>query len=341
MKILILSTCGKTNEEEDLRYINLYLASLKVNVVPHFETKVILFNNANPEKSEDSLTWQRVKDFGLEDVVEVRNVNEMELPEKSVEFMKSQHWFAKIGLNMNMMFDYSKKYNFFDADWIFHTDTDIEFLPNFKNHLDSIQGLTTVNRSVFISLAGDAYPYNFRYKEKEYIFDEPVRMDIYDENSLTYDYMIRKLTVNERLSDKHYIDNLRLVFNLQQQKVRNDFVGLSRECANLHKFNWISCHYPDEFKAHKGQHEDLEQLWKEFGSDKLQLIISHDKGGTVQYFLQAGNHNITKIQLRGYVDMVKHKGSGWFDGDNYIEYSLKILNESYSETSNVWRADYQ
>lgn len=340
MKILLLSTCGKTNEAEDLRYLNLYLASLKKNIVPYFETKVILFNNANPEKSEDSLTWQRVKEFGLDTVVEVRNVNEMELPEKSVAFMKGQHWIGKIGLNMNMMFDYSKTHNFFDADWIFHTDTDVEFLPNFKDQLEAIHGLTTVNPTVFISLAGDAYPYNIRHKEKEYIFDTPVRMDMYDENTLASDYMVRRITVKER-SDVQYIDNPRIVFNLQQQKVRNDFVGISRSCAMAYKFNWVACHYPQEFKAHNGQHKELEQLWKDFGSDNLQLTVQHDKGGIVQYFLQEGQHDITKVQLRGYVDMIKHKGSGWFDGDRYVEYSLKELTAGYYDSKDIWEKDYQ
>lgn len=339
MKILILSTCGKTKENEDLRYLNLYLASLKKNVVPYFDTKVLLFNNANPEKSEDSLTWQRVKDFGLEEVIEVRNVNEMELPEKSIQFMNNESWFSKIGLNMNMMFDYSKKKQFFGADWIFHTDTDIEFLPNFKEQLEKIHPLTDISPSVFISLAGDAYPYNFRYKNKEFVFDEPTRISIYDETTLTYDYMVRKLQVNEK-QDKHYLSNEKLVFNLQQQKVRNDFVGLSKSLANSHVFNWVSCHYPQEFKAHKGQHEDLQKLWEEFGSKNLQLIVSHDKGGLVQYFLQAGYHDIVKLQLRGYTDMVKHKGSGWFDNENYIEYSIKELNQKYQDTKEIWEADY-
>jgi hypothetical protein len=340
MKVLLLSICGKTNEPEDLRYLNLYLASLKKHVVPYCEAKVILFNNANPEKSEDSLTWQRVKEFGLAEVVEVRNVNEMNLPEKSVEFMKQQHWFSKIGLTMNMMFDYSKTHNFFNADWIFHTDTDIEFLPNFKDHLAAITGLTTVNPAVFISLAGDAYPYNIRYKEKEYIFDVPQRIAIYNDTTLSYDYMIRELIVKER-HDTHYLHNPRLVFNIEQQKVRNDFVGLSRACATAYSFNWVACHYPQDFKAYKGQHIDLEQLWKDLGSANLQLTVSHDKGGIVQYFLQEGHHDITKIQLRGYVDMVKHTGSGWFNGTNYVDYSLQELTKSYTDSKDIWETDYQ
>lgn len=338
MKILILSTCGKTKEDEDLRYLNLYLASLKKNVVPYFDTKVLLFNNANPEKSEDSLTWQRVKDFGLEEVIEVRNVNEMELPKKSVEFMNEQSWFSKIGLNMNMMFDYSKKNQFFGADWIFHTDTDIEFLSNFKEQLEKIHPLTDISPSVFISLAGDAYPYNFRYEDKEFVFDEPTRMNIYDDSKLTYDYMIRNLKVRER--EPVHITN-KLIFNLQQQKVRNDFVGMSRQLAFTQSFNWVSCHYPQEFRAHKGQHEDLEKLWNEFGSKNLHLVISHDKGGIVQYFLQEGHHDIIKLQLRGYIDMIKHKGSGWFDNQDYIEYSIKELNEKYQDTQEIWKNDYQ
>lgn len=339
MKILILSTCGKTKEVEELSYINLYLASLKKHVVPYFDTKVILFNNANVEKSEDSLTWQRVKEFGLDDVVEVRNVNEMELPEQSVVFMEDQNWSGKIGLNMNMMFDYSKKHNFFDANWIFHTDTDIEFLPNFKDHLEKINVLTEVNPSVFISLAGDTYPYNFRYKEQEFIFDDPIRVNIYDDTSLNYDHTLRQLKVNIR-PDAPSKQNEKLIFQLQQQKVRNDFVGLSRNCAETNVFNWVTCHYPQNFASRNNQYNDLGKLWQEFGSEKLELMISHDKGSLPQFFLQSANHSITKVQLRGYVDMVKHKGSGWFGNDDFIAYSLQYLTAGYQDTKEIWEKDY-
>jgi hypothetical protein len=54
MKLLFLSTCGKTKEPEDTAYINLYLASLKRHVVPHYDVKVILFNNALNQNSNES-----------------------------------------------------------------------------------------------------------------------------------------------------------------------------------------------------------------------------------------------------------------------------------------------
>jgi len=347
MKLLFLSTCGKTKGEEDVSYINLYLASLKKHVIPHYDVKVILFNNALNEVSSDSFTWKRVKEFELDNVVEVKNVFEMGLPEKSVEFMQQQHWFGKIGLNMNMLFDYSKQNNFFGADWVFHFDTDLEFLPNFKTVFDKISAITEINPDVMITVGGDTYPYNIRYKNTEFIFDEPTRIKIYDESTLSYKHNIRNLKVNKKNpSDSDYQQhNEKLIFNLQQQKVRNDFVGMSQSTARRYgsSFNWISCHYPNEFIAINRDDEfqlELESLWKEFGSDKLQLIVSHDKGSLVQLFLQSSYHDIVKVQLRGYEDMAKHFSSGWYEGGNFKDLSYKILNEKYIDTKHIWENDY-
>jgi len=170
VKLLFLSACGKTKEAEDNGYINLYLASLKQYIVPHFDVKVILFNNALNQNSSESQTFQRVKEFGLEHIVEVKNMYEMGLPQESVNFLDNLHWFGKIGINMNMLFDYAKMNNFFDADWVFHFDTDLEFLPNFKDVLMSIDEVRKVNNEVMITAGGDTYPYNIRYKDTEFIF---------------------------------------------------------------------------------------------------------------------------------------------------------------------------
>lgn len=348
MKLLFLSPCGKTKQAEDNGYINLYLASLKRYVVPHFDVKVILFNNALTQNSSESQTFQRVKEFGLENVVEVKNMYEMGLPQESVEFLDQLHWFGKIGVNMNMLFDYSKNNNFFDADWIFHFDTDLEFLPNFKDVLLGIDEIRKVNQEVMITAAGDNYPYNMRYKETEFIFDEPPRINIYDASTITHHYSMRKLKVNRRddNSDKSaYQNNEKLVFNLQQQKIRNDFVGYSKDAAKFNLFNWVGCHYPNNFEAigHLANDEDaklLQKLWEEKSSPNLQFIIGHDKGSLPQFFLQGSNHNVIKVQVRGYMDMAKHYSSGYYEETTFRSYSETRLKEEYNDTQHIWEKDY-
>jgi len=347
MKLLILSTCGKTKEAEDNGYINLYLASLKRHVVPHFDVKVILFNNALSQNSSESQTFQRVKEFGLENIVEVKNMYEMGLPQQSVDFLDQLHWFGKIGVNMNMLFDYSSMNNFFDAEWIFHFDTDMEFLSNFKDTLLAINEVTKINSQIIITAGGDNYPYNIRYKETEFIFDEPTRMNIYDISTLTHNFGLRNLTVNRNKShispDSPFYE--KLIFNLQQQKIRNDFVGYSADAAKRNLFNWISCHYPTNFEpiAHLQDNEDaklLKQLWDEKVGDDLRLTVSHDKGSLPQFFLQGSNHNNIKIQVRGYEDMAKHFSSGWYDETSFRTYSETKLRLDYLDSKDIWEKDY-
>lgn len=348
MKLLFLSTCGKTKEAEDNGYINLYLASLKRHVVPFFDVKVILFNNALNQNSNESLTWQRVKDFGLENVVEVKNMYEMGLPNESLAFLDNMHWFGKIGVNMNMLFDYVKMNGFFDADWVFHFDTDLEFLPNFQKVLLAIDEVKKVNSEVMITAGGDNYPYNIRYKELEFIFDEPTRMNLYDASTINHNYNLRNLKVNRRndsSDSKVYENEDKLFFNLQQQKIRNDFIGYSIEAAKRNVFNWISCHYPNKFEpvAHLENNEDaklLYNLWKEKVGEGLQLTVSHDKGSLPQFFLQGSNHNVIKIQVRGYEDMARHYSSGWYDVTTFRSFAEKRLREQYQDTQDIWERDY-
>jgi hypothetical protein len=352
MKLLFLSTCGKTKEPEDTSYINLYLASLKRHVVPHYDVKVILFNNALNQNSSESLTWQRVKDFGLENVVEVKNLYEMGLPQKSVEFLDSQYWFGKIGLNMNMLFDYSRMNSFFGADWIFHFDTDLEFLDNFKTTLDNINPLTNIGTGeILITAGGDNYPYNMRYQNIEFIFDEPTRINFYDDSTLEQAYNIRKLTVNRRnnaTDATRYEGNEKLFFNLQQQKIRNDFVGFSKNAANnahQNSFNWIGCNYPADYEAiaHLKDNEDahlLKKLWDEKVGPNFELVVNHDKGSIPQYFLQGSNHNIVKIQVRGYSDMARHYSSGWYAETTFRQVAKQILFENYTDSQHIWEKNY-
>lgn len=349
MKLLFLSPCGKTKEAEDTGFINLYLASLKKYVVPHYDVKVILFNNALSEKSSESLTWQRVKEFGLENVVEVKNLYEMELPEESVKFLDSQQWFGKIGLVMNMLFDYSRRHNFFGADWIFHFDTDLEFLPNFKDTFERIHPLANIGgKEVIITAGGDTYPYNIRYKDVEFIFDEPDRIDFYDISTIRHHFTTRNLKVQRRenMSDtSRYATSEKLFFNLQQQKIRNDFVGMSKQAALHNKFNWIGCSYPATYEPppQLKDNEDaqlLHKLWTEMVGSNFELTVNHDKGSLPQFYLQGANHNVIKIQVRGYQDMAKHFSSGWYAETTFREVSRQTLLAQYGDTQHIWEKDY-
>ena len=131
MKLLLLSLCGRDNADEDVRYLNLYLASLRRHVIPHFDTRVLLFSTFNAKER----TQARIDAFGLTPYIDVRRIDDMELPSEALTALTRLSHFSKIGIHMNMLFDYAKQQNFFDADWVFHTDTDLEFLPNFSSHI--------------------------------------------------------------------------------------------------------------------------------------------------------------------------------------------------------------
>lgn len=343
MKILFLSVCGKTNEDDDARYVNLYLASLKKHIVPNFEVKVILLNNSNVKDSKDGLVYKRVRDFGLEDVVDVRSLYEMELPEDSLKFMAGMHWSGKIGLNMNMMMDYSKRHALFDADWIVHTDTDSEFLPNFTENILSLHEFSKVQPQIVVSLAGDAYPYNFRYKEKEFLISAPNRINIYDDTTTIrhgFNYYDVKMNIRD---EKYYIENENLILNVQQQKVRNDFFAMTRAAALNNIFNWTNAHYPNDLRAMDKESESqaaLQELWESLGSDRFKISLNHDKGSLVQYQLQEGFNQMAKVQLKINADMMKHFGGGYCNGEDFTTYSAARLRKDYEELSGLWEDDY-
>jgi hypothetical protein len=342
MKVLILSVCGKTGEADDPRFINLYLASLKKHVIPYIETKVILLNNSNVENSKDGLVYKRVEDFGLQEYVDVRSIHEMELPQKSLEFMKNMHWAGKIGLNMNMMLDYSKNNNFFDADWIVHTDTDSEFLPNFVDNLEALSKFATLNDQVVVSLSGDTYPYNFRHKEKEFLIIPPKRADLYNEENVGHEYNYYDVKMNIR-DEPYYLENDKMILNVQQQKVRNDFFAMTRSAALHNTFNWSTSHYPSNLKARDKESEaqvELENAWNEYGSPNFLISINHDKGSLVQYQLQEGFNQIAKVQLRLNADMMRHFGGGYCNGESFPTHSASRLRKDYPEFVGIWEGDY-
>lgn len=337
MKILILSPCGRSYEAEDMSRLNLYLASLKKHVVPYFDTKVILFNTAN----SNELTEQRVKEFGLEDVIDVKNIDMMGLPPKALEFWHSKSWYSRVTINMNMLFDYAKRHDFFGADWIFHVDTDLEYLDNFKDNLESINPLTQINPKVVITLAGDTFPYNFGFADKQFVLEEPKRLHIYDESEdFSRNFELREASIKQYSKPQGYDDSL--VFHIQQQKNRNDFFGMSRETCVRHEFNWCHAYFPIE------SNKELYEKFRKVTTENFFLGLSQDKGSVVHEVLQSGHLEIARVTLRVRRDMVLHHGPGWSTEDmtvqsdwNFKTISHKSLVENYQEYRDIWYKDYE
>lgn len=348
MKLLFLSICGKLNEPEETKYINLYLASLAKFVVPYFENvKVILLTTYNIDNIENSLLQKRINEFGLCDIVELKTIYDMELPEKSLDRIQRLGWFDRIGVHMNILFDFSKKYNFFDADWVFHIDTDTEFLQNFETCIKSINELKKAHPRILISLAGDSYPVNIVNEDKEYLFKEPKRINFYDENADVETHS-NFITVEEQVmrDDDHRRKYTAPMFSPAQMKVRNDFVGISREATNTTHYNWVFMYVDFDFNYS----EKFKTFWPDKGikiqSDGTQvevpmpkIHINYHMGGTLQYRLHSNEVDIARVQLPGYTHAVSHYSSGWFNG-TFLDRCFNTLKEKHLDTQHIWETDY-
>jgi len=342
MKLLILATCGKKDLPEEPKYLHIYLSSLKKHVVPYFETKVILFNSSLLGNSSESETFKLIKEYGLEDVITLKSIDELDLSEKAVNFLKQEQWLGRIGLIMNTLFDYAKKHKFYDADWIFHTDTDIKFLDNFYNTLQSVNNLRQINKSIVITLAGDAFYENIRYDNTMVAFYPPPRINLYDDATISKNYSISHIKKEFR---NNYVTNTeKLIYTTQQQKIRNDFVGISNEAGWKVEFNWVNYNYAYNFWSVLPGGEELEGWWKKFGSEDVDFRITHDKGSIPQMKFQEGaepGYNETfKVQLPGHNFMGYHYGSGWEGNSGFFTNTLQHLKEEFSEYKNLWEADY-
>lgn len=346
-KILLLSPFGREGEPEDLAYLDIYLLSLKKQIVPHFDVKVILLYTGGGDLQ---LTRERISHLGLDNVIILKKITEMDLPAKSVDFWKSQAWFHKVGLNMNLLFDYAKRNDYFGAEWIIHVDTDLEFLPNFKTIFDKISPLTEINPNLLVTVAGDTFEYHFKYENKEYYFVDPTRINWYDESgeTLKNTYVYRNIQIQEKPDRTKNTDYSNLVFCIQQQKIRNDFIIMPKVTANQYgsSFNWISYYYPPDFKAvdvTKQEQIEFQNIYEANHSDNnsnLRISINNDKGSTVQFFMQGGEHTITKLQLIAGDQMITHYGSGWYMGVNFIEQSYKSLQKNYPEYAYLFEIDF-
>lgn len=347
-RILLLSISGRDKEPEDPAYLHLYFSSLKKYVVPFFDVKVILLDTSNIECIEKSRTFQVLKQYGLENIVELKTIYTMDLPKQSVEYLEKMHWSGKIGLHMNMLFDYASRHDFFNAEWIVHTDTDLEFLDDFEPKLKSFKELNKHLPEIIISFSGDAYYNNIRYRGTEFKFIGPDRVNLYDpETLLMYPAHMKLAATRGR---DHYRTNLEnVVMNVHQQKIRNDFVCLSREYAERwgHILNWIACGYPDSLKPVDGDTDsdqvELRSWYEKFIDDTFILRVNMDKGGWIQYLLkealEPGYCDVTSIHLPPYSTMALHYSSGWLDGTDFFNKASQALEEKFSEYKSIWKED--
>lgn len=323
---------GKTNEEEDLRNLHLYLVSLKEHIVPFFDTKVILYNACNSSEK----TIEAINKYGLSNVVAIKRLEEMELPEKSYEFIKNLHFSSRIGLVQNMMFDYSKKNNFFDAEWIVQTDTDVEFLKDFKEKLDICQNISSLNSSIIISHAGDTYGYGINTHDKRATLKAPRRLNLYDDSEVLDDTW-RKYELNVIYDETPRAEE----FTDQQLKVKNDFVVMSRNAASRIRLNWQSSYTSINVKNATSVSIDNGENW-EIKNGQFGITINKDKGSLVLFELQTGWHGAVHIQLP-MMNMMRHIGGGWIHVDMYWTGILKLLEaeEAYTKYQNIWKQDFE
>ncbi len=345
-KILIMSMAGLTDLPEDVKPLHVYLLSLKECVVPYYDTKVILYNSSLTSEK----TQQLVIEYGLESVVEIKKLEDMELPVRSYEFMKSvTYWGNRIGLVMNMMFDYAKKNNFFNAKWIFQTDTDVEFLPDFNETLHATESMWSINPAIVITQAGDVYEYNISVGENIGYFKSPRRLNLYDETDpLEASWQSFRF---EPQKNTHAVSSMKHgYFNTQQLKTRNDFVGLSIHAANRTNFNWIHAvsyikiQNATGFVVNDAMSEELREQFPqaewEVENGNFGIGINKDKGSLVAYELYSARQNVIQVQLPGHNTMMNHINAGWCN-EHYHARALTSLENKYITYKPIWSRDFE
>jgi hypothetical protein len=235
-----------------------------------------------------------------------------------------------------MLFDYARFKDFYNAEWIFQTDTDVEFLPNFKETLDTVSLMKKINNKIVISQAGDVYEYSISVGDKLGYFKLPRRLNLYDVNdALESSWSQYKLTeyTGEETSGKI---TTTVGFNTLQQKIRNDFFGMTIDAALATKFNWIHAVSYIPIIGAKGF---INEEWSLENPEAL-ISINADKGSLVAYELFAAKYGLTHIQLQGFNVMSNHINAGWC-ADHYDPRALSSLNEHYSEFKEIWIKNFK
>lgn len=339
MTLLFLSMAGRMNQPEDVRVLHLFFASLKEQVLPFFTVKVLLLNTSTTSDQTQAL----VDSYGLSDVVDVRRLTEMELPSEAIDEFNVWEktnpipFHLATGWLMNLMFDYAKRFDFFGADWVFHTDSDIEFMESFPSTLNQISGLTSIHPKMFISIAGDAG------EESLYCCDgmdgEPpakIRLDAPSRKNMYTDEP-PFLVWRKKIEKPPAMSKLPFNYTARYLKVTNFFVAMSRAAAHSVIFDWAitSTSIP---ATPSGIVE---------GGCLGSIEVNADRGNLVLYDLQYGKYDILHIQLPlewKTPIMVKHYASGWLR--QMQEYGgwrkgYQVLAEKYPQYKSIWSSIFE
>lgn len=340
--LLILSTCGLLGEQEDPKFLNLYLSSLKKNIIPHFETTVILFDTSNNKNPEEGKTYEKIKSFELENEIKLKNLYTVNLPEESIKFFEETGWFARVGLTMNLLFEYAKMNNFFEADWLFHSDTDVEFFPNFSENFKNIISLKeNMNVKTMITVSGDSYPTHVQYENLRYIIGPPKKFNPYNVEELNYHFHEPDVLIE---TVEELYDPGKIVIKNAQQKIRNDFFIISRDVFESEiDLNWANFHFiSGHFDAKNENLSKLEEIFK--NKNEFMVSFGWDKGEAISYKnregVDFGYSDTLEVQVPNNF-MTSHYASGWTQPDYFHEVSLNRLKEYYVEYENIWKNDYE
>lgn len=364
-KILILTSFGTTDAPEETKLLHLYLCSLKRHVLPHYDVKVVLLNNFKIESSETCLTSNLVKEYGLEDVVIVKSIYDMGLSQKAISYLVDLGWYLSGGAKLNLLFDYAEKHNFFDADWLFWTDSDGQFEANFHELLEAYDTMPVPQR--LITIAGDTQITRITHKGNTYVVSQNDRVNLYDDDSIpsmAKDATKRKITKHPEGSR----EDTTIRIYPQKLKVRNDFVGMDKHffrCLGKTKhINWLFENYPEELSdanlyttIGKCNLEELNttdvdseflSLLNEMGSRGVNFDFSLDKGGFFEFTLKTGSpdyYPCARFEVPIANFMWTHFGGGWNSPDfsvggvNLINASTSCL-PTYPEYADVWKKDW-
>ncbi|MEK9767297.1 MAG: hypothetical protein VW683_00135 [Betaproteobacteria bacterium] len=353
--ILFLSMMGLKDQEEDLKLIDPFLASLKDYIVPHYNVKVLLFTSFKSKTK----TLEQIKQYGLRKYIDLRTIDEFDLSPEALEFMSNCSWFTRIGHVMNMMFDYASRNDFWGADWIFHTDSDIIFTKNFYKTLSAIQPLEFLHEKIVITITGDSYPDRFVRGEKTLLLERPERMFIYEElrNESTLNFLKFKLEKSHADTSSQYKNDL--FFISKQLKCRNDFFGISSTAAKdktiVKHLNWVSYSYHGKYgddilknlDYHVNQ-EDKEIILDMFDQTypHMPVQISADKGTSVLYSLEEGPMNVFQIQLptegSKNASMMVHYASATANPNPfYMKRFYDDLTNQFSHYEHIWGPHFE
>lgn len=323
-KLLLLSITGIKNQEENPIYLNPFLSSLKKLVIKNFKVKVLLFDTSSYNTTiEKSKTYRKIVKYGLKNHVELINIHSDFIPETSRDFIKNSHWFSSIGHLMNLLFDLASSHNFYNSDWIFHTDTDIYFKENFISVISKLN----FSDEIFLSVAGDAYPFHFSQGNDVMLLKSPKRVSLLGDNVSLNDLEISNYYDVDLIKSDNKASIPSVVES--QLKIRNDFVGISKKTALKIKPNWVS------YSLNNDTYSEV------YG---VRLFSHKDKGSSVFYDLKEGyKHGYSELFHLQVPDgfMHHHFSSGFSQIERFLNDSFSYMVDEHSDFKKLWFDDYK